>query len=200
MWEMCSRSLALGTERGLSDSIRMKAPYATASVAARLFLCNGSTHLVPRRSRLSGSRMASSKERGAVTGWARPVGRGLWLGCKIRPVSDCVVPPFPHLRAAGLIHRKRPELVPKSLAFLGAHRGFRSRADRRALRRALCLCVRGQAGMALSRGLRRLSLLRGSRIPAVKALRPIGRAGIPILSACWARTRSSSTGTRGTRF
>jgi hypothetical protein len=47
---------------------------------------------------------------------------------------------------------------------------------------AALLRIRWEVGMALFHGLRRLTWLRGSRIPAVKALRPIGRAGIRILS------------------
>jgi hypothetical protein len=47
---------------------------------------------------------------------------------------------------------------------------------------AALLHIRWRIGLALFHGFRRLTLLRGSRIPPVKVLRPIGRAGIAALS------------------
>jgi hypothetical protein len=84
--------------------------------------------------------------------------------------------------AASLIFYRRTALFSKTalieIAALkkALHLSWRERVS------ATLLHIRWQVGLALFHCFRRLTLLRGSRIPLVKALRPIGRAGIAALS------------------
>jgi hypothetical protein len=85
-------------------------------------------------------------------------------------------------RATGLIFYRKPELIsPKGhpgIVVFEKGLGISSR-DRA---RAAVLRVRWRFGLALFHGFKRLTSVRGSRIPAVKILRPVGRVGIAVLS------------------
>lgn len=85
-------------------------------------------------------------------------------------------------QAASLIFYRKAALISETVlidiaAFRKALRlSWRERVS------AALLHIRWQVGLALFHGSRRLTLLRGRRISAVKALRPVGRAGIAALS------------------